>query len=314
MAIRIMPTVSPHQVARALGASESSLKRWCDQGLLATTRTAGGHRRLSIDAVTEFLRRTSRRPVRPELLGLPALRSGGARTLAEAAEDFFQGLLENDEETCRRIVFDLYLAGQRISQICDSVIAEAFRRVGQAWECGQAQVYQERRGCELCARLLSEVRALIPIAGHDAPLAIGGTPECDPYTLPTAMVELAMRQLGWQAQSLGARLPWNTLLGAIHDLRPRVLWLSVSHVDDEPAFVEAYRAFYEQVPTGVAVVIGGRALGETLRRQIKYAAYCDNLQHLEAFTKALAPVRKAPKSPQKRTTIDGKKPRRPSGK
>ena len=34
--------VSPKQVAHAMGVSESSLKRWCDQGLIPTVRTAAG--------------------------------------------------------------------------------------------------------------------------------------------------------------------------------------------------------------------------------------------------------------------------------
>ena len=37
----------------------------------------------------------------------------------------------------------------------------------------------------------------------------------------------------------------------------------------------------------VAFVVGGRALTEPIRQQMKYAAYCDNLQHLEAFAQTL---------------------------
>ena len=50
--------LSPKQVARALGVSESSLKRWCDKGLIPTERTAGGHRRLPLAGVLDFLVRS----------------------------------------------------------------------------------------------------------------------------------------------------------------------------------------------------------------------------------------------------------------
>jgi excisionase family DNA binding protein len=61
--------ITPKQVARAIGVSESSLKRWCDRGLIPTVRTAGGHRRLPISGVLSYLRETGHEMVRPELLG-----------------------------------------------------------------------------------------------------------------------------------------------------------------------------------------------------------------------------------------------------
>ncbi len=45
------PLVTPKQVGRALDVSESSLKRWCDNGEIATQYTAGGHRRIALTAM-----------------------------------------------------------------------------------------------------------------------------------------------------------------------------------------------------------------------------------------------------------------------
>ena len=63
--------VSPKQVARAIGVSESSLKRWCDQGLIKTVRTAGGHRKMDIAEVLRYVREQDHKLVSPEILGLP---------------------------------------------------------------------------------------------------------------------------------------------------------------------------------------------------------------------------------------------------
>lgn len=279
--------ITPKQVAQAIGVSESSLKRWCDRGLLTTVRTAGGHRRLALDHVVQFLRQSGHALVRPELLGLPSNTGQGGTISARARDQIRDVLIAGDEDSCRRIVFDLYMAGLTVSEICDRVLAGAFHDIGDRWSCGEAQVYQERRACDLCLRILAELRSVIPAAQETAPLAIGGAPECDPYMLPTAMVEVVFRQLGWRAQSLGSRLPMTTLLAAVRDACPQIFWVSVSHIDDEQRFVDEYRAFYQQVSSEVAVVVGGRALVQPLRRQMEYAAYCDNLQHLEAFAKTL---------------------------
>ena len=63
--------VSPKQVARAIGVSESSLKRWCDQGLIETVRTAGGHRKMAIAEVLRYVREQDHNLVSPQILGLP---------------------------------------------------------------------------------------------------------------------------------------------------------------------------------------------------------------------------------------------------
>ena len=72
---RIKAFLTPKDLADALGVSESSLKRWCDRGLIPMVRTAGGHRKLPISGVLSFLRETQHELVSPELLGLPATRA-----------------------------------------------------------------------------------------------------------------------------------------------------------------------------------------------------------------------------------------------
>ncbi len=286
-------SLSPKQVARALGVSESSLKRWCDRGLLAATTTSGGHRRLSLDGVLKFVQKTGRLLTHPELLGLPARTGTGQRTLSAAQDDLLRALLAGDEVSCRQIVFDAHVAAIPLSRIFDEIVAPVFRRIGDAWACGEAHVYQERRAVETFARVLYDLRESLGTPATGAPLAIGGAPSSDSYSLATGMVELVLKQNGWAAQSLGPGLPFDTLVAAIQQMQPRLLWLSVSHLDDEARFLREYADFYEQVRTQVPVVVGGQALHEQLRLQIQFAAYCDNLQHLAGFASAALTIASA---------------------
>lgn len=278
--------ISPLQVAQAFGVSESSLKRWCDRGLIRSQRTAGGHRRLAVQDVVSYSRSSGQKLVRPELLGLPPARSNAAAPSQEV-RNLREALTQGNADKCFDAVNGLYARGYRVSEICDLVIAPACREIGHQWECGEIEIYQERRASELCLQTLTEVSRLVSPAKGRLPVAIGGSPEGDPYGLPTRMVELVLREQGWNSQSLGSSLPLKTLLAAVNDLKPDLLWISASHLSSREVFLANYRAMYEKVKDRVAVVVGGRALDETLRRQMEYSAYCDNLQHLESFTKIL---------------------------
>ncbi len=280
--------VSPKQLARAIQVSESSVKRWCDQGLIDTFRTAGGHRRIPLTHVLRFLRDHAYQLVRPEALGLPPSTGQSARDLNYACTRFRQVLLEGDETAARSIIFELFIAYDDPTVLMDRVMTPALHEIGELWVVGAAQVYQERRACEICLRILHELRQVIPEPESSACLAVGGTPECDPYYLPNTMVDLTLRWIGWRTYNLGVALPFDTLTVAVQQARPRILWLSVSHIDDESRFLADYERFTQKAPTEVAIVVGGRALTEGVRQQMQYASFCDNLRHLESFAKSLA--------------------------
>jgi methanogenic corrinoid protein MtbC1 len=166
-------------------------------------------------------------------------------------------------------------------------VAEAFHDIGDLWDCGDVEVYQERRGCEICLRCLHDLRRALPDPPPDAPLAMGGTPEGDPYVLPTTMVDLVLRERGWQTTSLGNSVPLESMAVALRRMRPNLFWLSVSSIADESAFLASYDRLVVSIPKEVAIVVGGRALHETLRRQMTFAAYCDDFRHMETFADTL---------------------------
>jgi excisionase family DNA binding protein len=275
-------SLTPKQVARAIGVSESSLKRWCDRGLLPSTKTAGGHRRMTIDHVLEFLRRERFTLVEPEVLGLPASTGRGTLVLERARQQLLLALSSGDEEACTRIVFDLYLGNIPLVTICDEVLAKTFEMVGTGWECNTLDVYQERRACELCLRVLNQLNMALVRPLADAPLALGSTGPGDHYSLPTRMVELVLRDRGWQASSLGCNIPFSSMGTAIADARPRLFWLSISHIADQAELVAGGRQVIEsaQLHGPIDVVIGGRAVTPELLDQLPGAHYCANLRAL----------------------------------
>ncbi len=273
------------QLAHALDVSEASIKRWCDKGLIDNVRTRGGHRRLKLSAILDFLRHSGVELLRPEELGLPANLRREQLTLDQARLAAIEALESGDEAAFRRLAFGLHYGGRRLAEICDQIIAPAFHQIGLDWQHHDLEIYRERRAVEICARWLHEMRRALPAPPPGAPRAIGGAVEGDLYLLPTTMVDLVLRESGWEAESFGVSLPYSTMVIALGDLRPQVCWLSVSHVGNERGLVAGLRrvrAAAEEAGTRL-FAIGGRAITQSLRDQLPGPVWCDTIGDLVAL-------------------------------
>ena len=288
---------SPRQVAGSLQVSESSVKRWCDQGVIPTIRTVGGHRRITLDGLREFLAATNR-TLDPASLGIDAadLETAVAKNRRPTIpgegkepvqQEFRSALAAGDEKRCNELIGERLSVGWTRAEAAEDLIADAMRGVGDAWNCGDLEVYQERRSCNICTRLIYGLRDSIDPLPSDAPIAIGGAPETDPYQLPTALVELALRESGWRAIDLGNDLPLESMVQAVQDYQPKLVWLSVTSVADRSRFVREQNKLADSLQEDVAFLVGGRGLDDGLRPKLRYTAHCDSLRHLIEFASML---------------------------
>jgi len=227
--------ITPRQLAAAIGVSESSLKRWSDQGLLSMTKTAGGHRRLTIAGVVHFLRTTRTPLTNPHVLGLGKEILGPASGDQAIGDAFFDAVRCGERATCISLAIHHYLAGHSVASVCDDVIQPALARLGNAWHRGEADLYEEHRASRICHALLPELRHLLAASKADAQVAIGAAPGGDPYSLATAMAELVLAEHGWRAYDLGPNTPLASLAMAARSEKARIVWVSATHVPDAHA-------------------------------------------------------------------------------
>ncbi|WP_233148389.1 MerR family transcriptional regulator [Rhodopirellula sp. MGV] len=283
---------SPKEVAQSLRVSESSVKRWCDKGAIPTMRTVGGHRRITLTALREFLRSTRRSLVDPDVLGIdeveltlacppiarrPSIPGEGHEP---TQHDFRSALAAGDEGHCMKLLLERVSQGWGRAEAAEDLITDAMRGIGQAWDCGELKVYQERRSCLICQRLIEKLRDGLPTLPANAPIAIGAAPATDPYQLPTAMVELALRENGWNAINLGNNVPLDSCIEAVQEYSPTLVWLSVTSVADPQEFIREENRLANALDDNMSMIVGGRALDDVLRPKLRYTAYCDSLRHL----------------------------------
>jgi excisionase family DNA binding protein len=290
------PYLSTVQAAAALGVSVSTVKRWVDEGVLPAHRTAGGHRKL-LRAEVLALARQSDLP-RGDLAALSGVSFEGlSANLSAAAADLNDALSRGHGAEVSAIIRRLYDAGIAVETLADRVIAPALEKIGHAWETTRMDVWQEHRGTQLCVAALYDLKELLEArAERNRPVAVGGAPEGDPYLLATLLAQCVLLDAGWEAVNLGPNTPLPSLVKAVKELRPRLIWLSVSYLADTAKFLHDYQLLYEAAQReGVAVAIGGQALVEPLRSVIPYTTHGDGLTHLAAFARTLHPRPKPPR-------------------
>ena len=221
-------TLTSRQFAEAMGVSESSVKRWVDEGEIVAHRTAGGHRRIPMAAAVRFIRLQRARPAKPHLLSLPTMPVFGDID-ADAADGLHQALLRDDAPQARAIISGRFLAGAEIAAIGDGLIRPALQRIGELWQSDPEGILLEHRAVESCVQILSEIMLWLPTPAPDAPAAIAAAGPGDPYMLPPMLAFLALRERGLRAVNLGPLTPLATVTQAVNRYGTRVCSLSMSN-------------------------------------------------------------------------------------
>jgi len=113
--------------------------------------------------------------------------------LESRTNEIYQHLVAGDESACRRYIDRIRSEdGVSVLTVCEQ-LTEAFHLIGDAWACSEIGVYREHVASQIGCRLLLDLSSSLPAVSDTAPKAIGCTPESDPYSLPTLMVELVAR-------------------------------------------------------------------------------------------------------------------------
>jgi methanogenic corrinoid protein MtbC1 len=198
-------------------------------------------------------------------------------------------MLRGDGGEVSAIIRRVYHSGMAIDALADQVIAPLMARVGHDWETARIEVWQEHRGTEIVAAALYDLKSELPAgAQRKRPVAIGGSPEGDPYLLASLLAQIVLLDAGWHAVNLGPNTPLATFTQAMWELRPRLVWLSVTFIEKAGDFLPAYRQFYQAAEKmEVPVAVGGQALIDPIRSSLPYTTYGDGLKHLAAFARTL---------------------------
>jgi len=251
-------TLSPRELGRALGVSESSVKRWIDDGRVPARRTSGGHRRIELLPALRFIRGSGRAVADPGALGIPA---GPLSDPGVLEERIFEHLTRGRRSELQRdLLVVLGLGAVGPADLFDGPLRSAMSRIGELWRGDHRGIFVEHRATQIVLRGLDGVRALYETP-EEGPGAVGGSISGDPGLLPTRMAATVLCWRGYDAVDLGADTPPEALLEAVDQLGARLVWLSVGHAPDTRRLIGDVERLLDGLgERGTPCVLGGREI------------------------------------------------------
>ena len=284
------PLLSPRDLADAIGVSESSVKRWVDNGIVHATKTAGGHRRIPINEAVRFLRESRSTLVKPESIGLNDV----AALLNVDTPHHDEGLVlcdylrEGEADSARGMILSMFLNGRSVAQIVDGPLHTAMRLIGEVWIEEDSGIFLEHRATEIVLSAVSRLRMLIPPRSETAPAAVGGAPAGDPYILPTLCAAAVLESQGLNVVNLGPNTPIHSVLLASQALRANLIWISISLIRNQAQLQKELDNLARATAEPAVPIIVGGSQSEKIHLPEGHLCHIGtSMRELEAMVKGL---------------------------
>jgi MerR family transcriptional regulator, light-induced transcriptional regulator len=260
------------------------VKRWADDGLIHSEKTAGGHRRFSIHSIAKLRRENALSHTSPA----PVHKRSG-RTLP-SPESFRDVLLKGDESEAAAALIDAYLNHQTLVSLFDNTIHGAMRDIGDQWFIGHLSIADEHRATRVALNALQKLRTVIVPGETTGCKAICCGIEGDLHELPVHMAEILLESEGWDALNLGPNTPLFALREMVTHERPKLISLSCRTLGDpDRAVLEFGQLRKVADKLGAAIQLGGEGFRDMkLRTRFPSDMYANNFADLAKFARAVA--------------------------
>jgi DNA-binding transcriptional MerR regulator/methylmalonyl-CoA mutase cobalamin-binding subunit len=262
-------------VASRTGLSTHVLRAWERRyGVVAPTRTEGGQRLYS-DADIERLAllqaltaggapisQLARLPI-PELRRqaeagrAAAVTTAAGPSPAEARVRALRAIEALDAAELRR-EFERGAVSLGVPRLLDEVVSPVLVEIGVRWRAGRMTIAQEHLATAVVRQVLGWVREMAE-TGDAGPVLVAATPAGQMHEGGALLVAATAAGEGWRVTYLGADLPAEEIARAARRTAARAVALSLVHPADDPTLAAEIRALRQQLPEGVALLLGGAA-------------------------------------------------------
>lgn len=292
--------VSTQEVAAMFHVAETTIKRWADEAILPCIRTAGRHRKFYLKDVLKFAQTNgysiggARAPEMSKDM-LEELEVGvHTANHRKVAQVFREQALQADGDTLLSLL--LYLHKQQIPYpvIVDEIIRPAFEVIGQRWKDGTLEVNQEHAAAQATMEALIRMSSDLHRKDANGLSVVCACPEGELHEIGLRALAYGLECEGWKVHFIGANTPFDTLATFIGSMRPSLVCLSITTLQNRRNMLENMQKLASLVHAyGGKLVVGGDTLSAVGDIPADHVA--ESIQDTIAYTRDVFQLKPGPK-------------------
>lgn len=185
--------------------------------------------------------------------------------LADLSGPFLMALLGGAECEAEELVRGVRSRGADTALVVRDLVVPALAEVGRMWARGEVSVAEEHLATALATRVVARTAGSAASPAPGRPRILLACLAGEFHDVGIRLLSDVARESGWDAESLGANVPRESLVRFVAQRRPTALALSVSLAEHVP---EAARTIAEAraAAPGLTILVGGRAFCKDVDR------------------------------------------------
>ena len=215
-----MRYLSSKDVAEILGINISTLKRWTDNGSLKCTKTAGGHRKFTMQNIRDFYK-NQKTVGRNRELGIENRSHKkiydliNKKDYVSLAAILADASLESNDLSVSTIINGLYIKGVNVEKICDEIIDPASMIVENGLRQGYLSHVETFISRKLITRTTEGLNQNKPNGSYNGKTALCVNFEDNLPDLGVVMSEIVLRHYGYNVLNTGSHAELGNLKSII---------------------------------------------------------------------------------------------------
>ena len=258
--------LSTADVARLFNITETTVKRWADEGTLKCQKTLGGHRKFDIKCVVEFATANGMEPVGTLVLEQDCFSSAIqiavlGRDFSALSNIFVEKAMSVDRHDLYEFLSYLYQHGFSLWEIYDLVLRPGLCEIGDRWKSKEVDIYREHRASHETLDAMAKLQAEIFRKTSVGKQAVCACLDDELHDIGLRCAANILEAEGWSVHFLGSRIPYQSIVEAVKDVRPEIVCLSVTYAEVTSRDIEKLKELRRLVHrAGGKLVFGGQKM------------------------------------------------------
>lgn len=214
---------TPPQIAKILEVNVSTIKRWVDKGFLNAQITHGGHRRITQEQLSQFVKKYPQYIGRSYIITRLSLKK---KVELPEWKKYYQYLYSGNPKA-ESYLERAYVLNTPVIDILDSIITPTLIHIGEQWSKGLISVFEEHKMSFIIRMHLFRLHDLIVKKIPKRPQKVVlACVEKEHHEISLQMIAILFNLHGWETHILGINIPAMEVIKACQKIKPQIIGLS----------------------------------------------------------------------------------------